>query len=131
MLKHQHDVVADVFSRNCACTCPVNTQTSTFDALSHVDLFSAQRNDPTWSNNIHYLESGDNSNLLQVPSLSHYFLLRLKLPRHGGTVGAERLGIWPLDQLLFKTITLTDKHESSRLIHQQHHSWYYLTLCHL
>ncbi|KAG0726890.1 hypothetical protein GWK47_035678 [Chionoecetes opilio] len=91
------NVAADALSRNCALTCPVATQTSTFDTLSHDDFYTAQGNDPTWSKVIYYVESGDDSNIPQVPSLSHYLLQ---------------------EQLLYKATTLTGKHEPSRFIHQ-------------
>ena len=91
-IKGKYNVADNALSLNCALTSLVATQTSTFDALSHANLFTAQRNDPTQSKIIHYLESDDNSNLPQVSSLLQYFL--------------------------YKVITFTGKHESSHLTHQ-------------
>ncbi|KAG0727197.1 hypothetical protein GWK47_035137 [Chionoecetes opilio] len=89
------NVAADALSRNCALTCPVTTQTSTFDTLSHDDLYTAQCNDPTGQRSS-ILESDDDP---QHSSSSFSF----PLPPSGKSCST-------------KQPPLTGKHEPSRLI---------------
>ena len=97
VLQHTYSLLIFALSCNIPETCSVTVISKSLDTFSPIEISIGQHKDSVWSRLIYFLESGDESNLPYITSLSSYVLQ---------------------DDILYKGTTLTGIHEPTRLVHQ-------------